>query len=719
MDPIRQDKADYVSSDDRRSVGLTIAAGNASCVSRDSSSNLTSSTGPVVVLSLKTIIATTTATRTLAVGFRKPLEDTTGTSPNQWHTPQARSVAPMLKPRDTYHHVAAELAGRSQLKPEGELPYEVPRTKHPSVHRHIFHAIELYRNNLIACSARYNHLFIATGAKIKVYAPSYPSQTLPDAPLLTLRGPETHAHLRSDGYINRTVPHTINNMIVADLGDEEVLLAANDNGYVAMWYTRHIRLRAGEMDMCFDVEASAWGLAVHTARRLIAVSANTTTISVYEMGAEGVGGRLPGGKDAPMMLESRGNNLPCVGFLQDDADGRWLVATDIAGAVMVYDLVNGRDTAAWYNGQGWTVTMVSKRDFLTVNGEEFAAVAEKARVDEARAVVREMIGFAMVEGPGDGDSGSEDWASDMQATLYAGEISDGEGEDEDGGEDDDGYDDDYGDDDDDDVDYEMDHDAFEEVVPDGNEGDEGEDNTPTVQMSEEAQTAAYGPIPPDVATMAAGSTSAPDEPPWDFPSSAFIIHSKEFGLKLLALREQPQGPSKKPERIATLLTLRNLIPADGTTFAAQTSRFPLRMNMHAYIPALSLFVVGRQDGRVALVRLVKTAAAAMDVQHDAINGKEAAAAAEYGCLLHLEKILPEGMQVPFALSGVCVAPVQGWEGRGVRRGVGERGGQSRWLYSSSGMGGRWRMFLLYSDGTVLCYVLTGGMPATQGAELII
>ncbi|KAJ6259722.1 hypothetical protein Dda_5360 [Drechslerella dactyloides] len=604
----------------------------------------------------------------------------------------------------------------------------------------------------IACSARYNLLFIAFRAKIKVYRPSYPTQAIGD-PLLELRGPEEDATLRPTGYLNRTIPHTINNLIVANLGSEEVLVAANDNGYVGLWYTRHLvdSGATGELDMLFDVRKSAWGLAVHSAKRLLAVSANTTWISVYELGNESVDGtRAPGGKEAPLVFKANEHNVPSVAFLQEDSEGRWLAATDITGSVILYNLATGQSTAIGYNGQGWTVSLVPERDFLTVSDGEYATLVEKARVESARAASYGLLSFALARADEDDffDDEDDDWASDVQMTLYGGDMSDEEEEDEDDDDEDDDeeeYEDSEEEEEDEDMEDEYDEMdttaqepapdvAVQEPTPtvpqdtstttappgidlsvvehpvassDEESDDEYEDDA--MFLSEAAQTAAYGPVPyeppPTPPTAPFANDNATADPPWEDPPPSYIVHSKEFDLKLLTVSD-PRGRLR--ERLTSIVTLRNLIPADSVTFAAQTSRFPLRMNMHAYIAPLSLFIFGRQDGRAALVRLVKR-----DPLHnyryghiDGIDGGSGSINPEelepHTHFLHLEKIVPANPQIPSsALAGVCVSPLQGWEERDARKGGGKGPGGGRWLFTSGGVGGRWRLFLLYADGSVL------------------
>lgn len=669
-----------------------------------------------------------------------------------------------------------------------------------------------------------------------VYRPCYPDQKL-SHPILTLAGPETIPNLRPRGYINPYIPHTINNMLVADLGDEEVLVTANDNGYVGVWYTKNLLSRSGTMDLFFDVEESAWGLSVHKHKRLIAISANTTMISVYELGSKAIDPRSePGGPSSPVIFETRGQNLPCISFYQEDPHGRWLSSTDITGNVFLYDLLKQRKAMANYPGQGWTVTLVPYRDFLAVESDEFRVLVEKDKKAEKSHNMHGNLSFAMYEDSDEDDiEVPEDWSSDAQVTLYDGvedqeypisaEASGDTDEDE---INDDGahtyhdhlsvydvdHDDDYDDDeditieqqnpmgldsDDDNIetrklessdgseDYETASDmevssdessggqarmegltsdgrpiwaqntqaqtydtlvsqptaaenieepGYNEVLSDifvfqgsntrGTEVRINAENDAEIDMTEAAQTAAYGPLPtlvrlsdsptPSNYVPGLAVTQSPEPKPqtlfiWQFPPKLFIVHSKEFHLKLITTQDHPGR--HKGQWLTCVSTLRNVIPRDARTFGAERARYPLRMNIHAYIPALSLFIFGRQDGRVALVRLVRTKPQAKpSTEADELETPGLRARRKHNDRrfhMHTENVIPAAPQrIPFALVGIAASPIQGWEGRDVRGGIGYGRGQSTWLYNNVFREGRWRLALLYSTGEVITYLITAG-----------
>ncbi|PYI10756.1 hypothetical protein BO78DRAFT_466872 [Aspergillus sclerotiicarbonarius CBS 121057] len=152
-----------------------------------------------------------------------------------------------------------------------------------------------WRNNLIALSQRRNLLFVAYSHQIYVWEPSGSFQTLGNKPEMIITPVMKEPH--GSGYIAPATPHAINNLLVDDLGREEVLLLVTDSGNVCGYRVEAIfsalkRAAANKEERPLDgsqvdpffveyVEASAWGLAIHKFARLIAVSANTGLITVF------------------------------------------------------------------------------------------------------------------------------------------------------------------------------------------------------------------------------------------------------------------------------------------------------------------------------------------------------------------------------------------------------------------------------------------------------
>lgn len=253
--------------------------------------------------------------------------------------------------------------------------------------------VSTWRCNLAALSQRRNLLFTAQVDDIYVWVPSGPRQLLGSKPEMIIH--PVMKEPNSPGYIDRSRPHTINHIIVDDLGVDEVLLLATDSGNVTGYNVEAIfsainrsaeyggsrPFDAHEVKPFFaeHVQLSAWGLATHKFARLIAVSANTGVITVFAFAlvdvasesdgnspgpseASNVGGSdvlestwvsidnalsmeelkmdMPHHRTRNLRLSYKGHfeNIPCVSFanFELDPNGLWMVSTDILNRVFVW-----------------------------------------------------------------------------------------------------------------------------------------------------------------------------------------------------------------------------------------------------------------------------------------------------------------------------------------------------------------------------------------------
>ncbi|KAI9813832.1 MAG: hypothetical protein M1827_003622 [Pycnora praestabilis] len=156
--------------------------------------------------------------------------------------------------------------------------------------------IARWRNNLTALSQCHNLYFVAIRDEIHVFQPQFPEQSLRKKPDLILTLAISSPGLQIYG-IDQQIPHAVNHLLVAELGDEEILACVCDDGDVIAYYTggivEAIARRYSRDSTAFvneepvraffnqNVGASAWGLAVHSVARLIAVSANNHEIAVF------------------------------------------------------------------------------------------------------------------------------------------------------------------------------------------------------------------------------------------------------------------------------------------------------------------------------------------------------------------------------------------------------------------------------------------------------
>ncbi|RLM01519.1 hypothetical protein CFD26_107313 [Aspergillus turcosus] len=290
--------------------------------------------------------------------------------------PDGEPSGPRLRPRDGLHLRPLNVEkGSNRFPVSDSIP---PQTA-------------TWRNNLIALSQRRNLLFVAYGHQIYVWEPAGSFQMLGSQPEMIVTPVMKEPH--SSGYISPSFPHAINNILVDDLGQEEVLLLVTDSGNVCGYRVEAIfsalkraaenkdkrPLDGSQVDPFFVeyVQASAWGLAIHKFARLIAVSANTGLITVFAFALVN-----PTTTDGGVELENehdftnydqtwldiRGNeqfaqlqrlmpdkhrtrnikltytghfsNIPSVGFYNCDLDpnGTWMVSTDIDNKLLVWKI---------------------------------------------------------------------------------------------------------------------------------------------------------------------------------------------------------------------------------------------------------------------------------------------------------------------------------------------------------------------------------------------
>lgn len=201
---------------------------------------------------------------------------------------------------------------------------------------------------------------------IYVYTPSFPEQTITTKPELIIRLSRSRPGLT--GYLDPSRPHAVNHLIVGEIGDEEVVVVACDDGDVVSytvrsialaieekaklvfgpvnyWDQQNLRRRLGgwanmilpviDRDWTLrcrtlaawfheNVGASAWGLATHKRTMLLAVSSNTREIHVF---APSLSSELHGGfrwvNPPPGMIERfAGWEIKSLISLRDRSIGR-------------------------------------------------------------------------------------------------------------------------------------------------------------------------------------------------------------------------------------------------------------------------------------------------------------------------------------------------------------------------------------------------------------
>lgn len=266
-----------------------------------------------------------------------------------------------------------------------------------------------FRNNLVGLSQYYNLFFVASLDRILVYQPANQDQYLPT--------PRSTINLASSGrgipgYIDPTNPHAVNQLIVSDLGIEELLVVVCDDGDVVAYTTRSIEKEierrapdeyrsadfVSELRPFFvnNVGMSAWGVAVHKEARMIAVSSNLKNINVFVFAlSDSNCGTSDAGEDddAPMsslsthewtqtfhsrkrdpkdrsrnieiIITGHWNNIPNITFFNPATpleNEVFLLSTDIDGVTYIWDVWK-QDVAkemlpALESNRGWGVSCI-------------------------------------------------------------------------------------------------------------------------------------------------------------------------------------------------------------------------------------------------------------------------------------------------------------------------------------------------------------------------
>ena len=276
-----------------------------------------------------------------------------------------------------------------------------------------------WRCNLTALSQRYNLYFMASRAGVVVFEPEFPFQRLKQKPALYI--PPVLANPRARGYLDSHTsgrnPHDINHLIVGNLGSEEILLVSTDSGNVTAYHTKaiHDALRKDPYKFSTDgrsdlvglraffshwVYESAWGLAIHSQGRMIAVSANVpglipnddlsakVTVFAFALTDTNSGmvedddnaedgadlhtshsdwqdwnpstsdGHIPT-RDRNYKITLGGNdghqtNIPSISFVnsREDTDGAWLLSCDIYGDTKCWQIWRGLCHGTWDFSEG-------------------------------------------------------------------------------------------------------------------------------------------------------------------------------------------------------------------------------------------------------------------------------------------------------------------------------------------------------------------------------
>ncbi|KAL9027172.1 MAG: hypothetical protein Q9196_004270 [Gyalolechia fulgens] len=629
--------------------------------------------------------------------------------------------------------------------------------------------VAYFRNNLVALSQYYNLFFVASLDRILVYQPANQEQYLPN-PISTI--PLASSNTGLSGYIDPANSHSINHLIVADLGIEELVIAACDDGDVVAYTTRSIRKEIehrapgdyrspdiiSRLRPFFvnNVGMSAWGIAVHKEARMIAISSNSTKINVFVFAlSDSSGGKydaqddeddldsdlmscLPAqewiqttspnhhdrSRNIEIVLSAHWNNIPNVAFFNpaNPSDGDiFLVSTDIDGTTYIWSVWQRAVAKQFYLAlesiRGWGVSCIDPyfcRDVGSVS-ELFGV----GNVSASGAVVDTTRAAKLVPESSENhftlrNRTTSPWSEDGQDDFHSDgdEVMENE------------YDEDF------------------EAVDDLGLGEQTQDDDSDLEEDTEEQ-----PIPSGATH--AGNPEESDHEGATQVASMLLFHTPEpirdvLRSHLEHLKHQALPPRSKAESpvlpFYILHTTRSDIrllhsiqpPRNGTIMHGSSKevlcRSPLhqhlwpehswlgrleRLNMVLQVPELGLAVVGDQSGRVALLTMTRCRAKCNDIKPGEVG-------------FRFERFLPlmsqeDDNQRPKAeLLGVAVGPISS---RLLKRadtlddddhGYGYSRTRETWREFEGSR--RYRLILYYCDHTVLSYEV--GRPIKGGLDVL-
>ncbi|GAB7366637.1 hypothetical protein MBLNU230_g8620t1 [Neophaeotheca triangularis] len=593
--------------------------------------------------------------------------------------------------------------------------------------RHHVPAPCAWRNNLTALSQVHNLYFVVYASDLYCYVPQYPTQALPSQPALIIKSTPSAPHL--PGHLDATQPHAANNLVVQFLGTEEVVAVVRDDGDAEAFLIRHIvsaierrqdpecelGLETDEVRPIFqeNVGNSAWGLALHTSARIIAVSSNNHEVNVFKFGLldeyEDDSGQNSGDEDdhdggaalrerktdTTLEILNGYSNIPHISFCNtgDDPEGRWLLTTDISGLCRVMDLkaadpfgvpcqtfrfgagplaeaLGGYDSS----NSGWGIFFLDRRSFVPEPTIEAALGIESNEkppedaqvwdITDSLAHVKDMSTSFVYRPPPrrQSQNPTDESNSPRQATLtdrlseedrlaLIEELLDQ-----------------YSDLD------SLDPSSDEENPPNPHEAPTSPTTAPaSPSPSTPSQpTRSHAPPRPNRSHPAPPKFVRPTQPLCaDLPTP--ILHLSAHNAYLLQPSHQPthQGPFNPPA-LQLQHPLRQTLPPPTTLL--NLSHHQDRLNLHAHIPSLGIAIAGSQKGRLAILALTRV-------------GETGLFAMRVHAVLPFASQEAEGSRpVGAGLLGLAVSPLQG----------------------AARAGRRWRLLVQFADFTVLSYEIARG-----------
>lgn len=535
--------------------------------------------------------------------------------------------------------------------------------------------------------------------------------------------------------MNPSTPHAINNLLVQFLGNEEVVAAVRDDGDVTVVLVRHIiraieqRAQPGntlgpvanEVRPLYqnNVGESAWGIAIHSQARILAVSANNHEIRVFKFGLYSAENSTAiddesgaeRGTDVNLRILNGISNIPCISFCNTghDPQGRWLLSTDISGNCQGIDLLDTdnrfKRTQMFNFGEdrdftrefdlvhaGWTIMFLDTRSFKPES--HFTAAVGSAGLETAGAQVVLSRAWDLSETVNSPNHKNVYWGtkfptgdpnlrvqhSRRPTSLDNHHEIQGSGNDEQTLEDSDLDILHDGEDSSLDISGVNATDGIEEYSDSIDEDEDEDEDGTTANFWNRRETVHRVHFIHEVPLCD------------DFPCP--ILHASAKNVFLLQPSNQKLTPGPfLPPVVGFENPLRQQIPLEFGALHRTD-----RLNMHAYIPSIGVVILASQKGRVLVLSLTKIPGKT-GVYPPSLHMYQNSKQTKYA--MRAEHILPFPDQEDtlarsiYPLHGIAVGPIQGTERL--------RDGRKRW-----------RLMVMYQDYTILSYEI--GRP--QGALVV-
>ncbi|KTW28529.1 hypothetical protein T552_01789 [Pneumocystis carinii B80] len=214
--------------------------------------------------------------------------------------------------------------------------------------------VKYWRCGLVSVSLK--NVFVGVDDAIRVYEKSY-SEGLVENLFRELKCQiEPQSVIR--GEIDIMTPLSFNSIKVGYIGDEEVLVCCTDSGFVNVWFTEDL-LRP---PLIFNTGRSAWGIAIHPSKRLLAISSNSHYISLWNLGVLNPFKEWnTDNVEWPHKFYGHNDNIPSICF---NKSGTILSSVGIDATCRLWDVISGSLLHVYIDSdRGWFIGFIDSMAF--------------------------------------------------------------------------------------------------------------------------------------------------------------------------------------------------------------------------------------------------------------------------------------------------------------------------------------------------------------------